>query len=401
MADTPRSLPERPLTLGNVWNLRKTDDGALQYISDQWNGRAFGYEQRNRTTLAQSPEVAIGTVAFGGGSSGVTRPIADRMPFHLRDENLEVHEWDLAAEASGVAWLAGVDAQHHALSTVIAISEPRASMVEADGLPGSPLRTAVIDRVSKARENLQPWDKFLHVDRISLSLLEGTPDVSETVADYHYAAVAKGLQADIVDASGQIAVPKIVVSQSAGWRARGDFPLILAEGRLHWNHFSLDFIVATPRYPFRLMKGTVATLEPVDAMLVSELESRAVEAVHAGQDWYCPSLEEARIKETTIYARFAAMSDLELDEGVHGFAVAGCDVTDVSINGKVVQITLDRVPPQDAFLTYAWGATEAGEQGYHANTGSLRDDWSDASRLRPNRQLYRYALAGRVPIRGA
>lgn len=401
MAEHNNSLPERPLTLGNVWNLRKTDDGALQYLSDQWNGRVFGFEQRDRTTLAQSPEVAIGMVAFGGGSAGVTRPLPQRMRFHMRDENLEVHEWDLAAESHAVAWLNGVDKRHHALSTVIAISEPRASIVEADALPDAPLRQAVARRVAMARAALKPWQKFFHVDRICLSLLEGSPDVSQTVADYHYAAVAKGLQLDICEASGQIAVPKVVVTQSAGTRKRGDFPLILAEGRLHWNHFSLDMIVATPRYPFRLMKGTAATLEPVDAMLVSELESRAVEAVLDGKDWYCPSLEEARISGTQIRARFACMTDLVLDDGPHGFGIDGCEITDVTVDGENVTLELSAEPEADAMLTYAWGATEPSGQGHHANQGSLRDSWSDTSRLRPNQTLYRYALAGAVPLRAA
>lgn len=399
MPDKDNTVQERPLTLGNVWHLRETEDGALQYLSDQWQGRVFGYEQRGRTTLAQSGEVAIGMIAFGGASAGVTRPIPDRMQYHMRDEKLEVHEWDLAAESAAVAWLSGIDRKHHALSTVIAISEPRSSMVEQDALPNAPMRQSVLDRVSKARDALKPWNKFFHVDRISLSLLEGNPDIPETTADFHYAAVAKGLQLEVAEASGQIAVPKIVVSQSAGTHERGDFELILAEGRLHWNHFSIGFVVATPRYPFRLMKGTVATLHPADALLMSELESRAIEAVMDGKDWFCPSLEEATVDGATIRARFASMSDLVLDESAHGFRVDGCTVTGITVNANYVQITLDKEPASDAMLSYAWGAKKPGVPGFHANTGGLRDSWSDQSRLQPGRTLYRYALAGRVPLR--
>jgi hypothetical protein len=399
MAKKPKSEPRRPTTNGNVWHLRETDDGALQYLSDQWGGRVFGFEERDRVTLGQSPDLALGVVAVGGGGCGVTRPLKDRYKYHLRNEAMEADESDLSAEAQAVGHLDILDHRNHALPTMIGFSEPVASTLEADVLPDSPLRERVRNRVAQAREALKPWKKTLFVDRISLSLLEGAPDTSETTADFHYAAIGNGLRLDLTEATGQAGLPMIVVSQGAGTRDDGRSEVILAEGRLHWNHFSLGFVVATPKYPFKLMQGTVGTLDPSSALLVSELEARAIDARQHGKDWHCPSLEEARISGKEIKVRFATMSDLVLEDGPHGFAVSDGEIAKVWVEGEYVYLKLAHTPKSDITLTYAWGATEERGGLFVANHGALRDSWSEPSRLVKGATLHRYALSGRVKAR--
>lgn len=397
MTDMP---PSKALvrTLGNVWQLQQDDD-AFFYMSDQWQGRVFGFEQRERVTLAQSPEVAIGVVAFGGGSIGVTRPLPDRMKYHLRDESLEVHEWDLAAEASAVAFLRHQDENHHALSTVIAVSEPIPSCTERDALEGARGRRRIRNRLKKAKNQLDKWGKFLFVDRIHLSLLDGTPDVKENVADFHYAAAANGIRLDVTDATGQAGLPLIVVSQGAGFSDKGDSEVILAEGRLHWNHFDLGLVVATPTYRFKFMEGTRGTLDPADAMIVSEMESRAIEARHAGQEWYCPSLEEATVEGNLIKARFASMTDLGLEEGFHGFKIDGVEITSVSTEGVYVIIETKTPAQSGMTLKYAWDGEASTDLTRPANQGALRDNWEAQSRFNPERTLHRFALSGRAILR--
>lgn len=400
MPTGPKDASRRPFTLGNVWHSREASDGALEYLSDQWGGRTFGFEERERVTLAQSDEVAVGVVAVGGGSCGVTRPLAERYPYHLRNEGLEADEADLSAEAQAAGHLAILDARHHALPTMIAVSEPCASTLEADVLPGSDLRERVKARVAAAARALQPWKKRLFVDRIGLSLLEGAKDIPQSTADFHYAAIAQGLRLDVSEQTGQPGLPAIVVSQNAGTRGDGTSEVILAEGRLHWNHFALGIVVATPKYPFEIMRGTTGTLSAQSALLVSELESLALDAVQHGEDWYCPSMEEAHWTGDVIQVRFAALSDLVLEDGPHGFSVSEGKITDIKVSGTDVMIALEDPPTGPVTLSYAFGQTVARQAPRVANHGALRDSWEKPSRLSEGVNLHRFALSGRVTVRG-
>jgi len=401
-SDDAPAIPRkpRPRTRGNVWHLQETSDGALQYLSDQWQGSVMGFEERDGITLAQSSDVAIGMVAFGGGSCGVTRSLPHRWPYHMRDASLSVHEWDLAAESHAFAWLQGQHQKHHALPTVICVSAPVASTLERDALEGSDTRQNILARLAEARSALQPWGKILYVDRLSLSLLEGAPTISQSAADFHYAAVAKNMCLDIARTTGQAGLPTVVVSQSAGTSQNGDSEVILAEGRLHLKHFSLNIVVATPLYPFSVVKGTLGTLGPRDALLVAEIESLAVEANLAGKDWFCPTLEEAWVEAGEVRIRCKTMDGLVIDdESPHGFAVENAQVTSVRIEDDVVILELDAVPDPLTTVRYAWGCEPVTKEQHFANHGGLRDNFSTPSRSTPNTTIHRYALANRLPIK--
>ena len=395
-----------PDNQGDAWNSIQTEDEhgeVIRYLSRQWR-ETWGYEKRGDITLAQTPNPAVGILAFGGGSSAVVRPIADGFPYHVVNEALVHPEDGQAASAGAAAWLEGEYAARRGLPTVVALTQVVGSTVEADALAGSAPREALKAKVAAAREALALWGKEIFVDRIGLSLLEGAPNTGQATADLHYAAVAASMRAEIADAAGQIPMPVVVVSQSAGTRTDGTSPVILAEGNLDWAHWSLGFVVATPRYPFALQAGASAALTPQAAMLVSELEALAVAERLAGRDWYGPTMgAQASQAGHVITVPFTSMSALTLrDPANHGFAVDGvingATVSSVAVNGKNVLITMSAAPAGALTVRYAWGETGDRGDGYPANRGALTDNWSQASRMVPGATLYRYARAGRAPV---
>ena len=395
-----------PDNVGDAWNSIQTSDEfgtVIRYMSRQWR-ETWGYEKRGDVTLAQTPNPAIGIVAFGGGSSAVARPIADGFPFHVVDQTLVHPEDGQAASAAAAAWLEGEYSARRGLPTVVTLTEVISSTVEADALAGSPHREALKNKVAAARVALSAWGKDLFVDRIGLALLEGAPTTLQATADLHYAAVANSIRAEIADAAGQIPMPVVVVSQSAGTRTDGTSEVILAEGNLDWAHWSLGLIVATPKYPFPLQAGSPATLTPEGAMQVSELEALAVTERLAARDWYGPTIgAQCTRAGAVITVPFTAMSNLVIrNPANHGFAVDGvtngATIASVAVSGTNALITMSAVPTGTLTVRYAFGRTGDQGNGYPANRGSLTDSWSQPSRMVSGATLYRYARSGRAPV---
>lgn len=396
--------PEAANTSGNAWNVISGPDGQIYYLSDQWGGKTIGFETRGTDTIAQTKSIATGVVAFGGGGLGVNRTVPETYTYHLFDEAFSAPAMD-GCGASGAFSLDLLGADGKAQPTTQAIERLVASTTEADALAGSAPRNELDAKIADAVASLVPWGKTLFVDRILLSLLEGAPATGELTADNHYAAVANDMRLDIADATGQGAFPAIVVSQSAGTRTDGTSEVILAEGRLHLNHFSLGFIVATPKYPFPLEPGMPGTHTGDAYTLISELEALAVQAVNSGGEWYCPTLEEATLSGTTITARFNTMSQLVVQDALnHGFTISGETTTTVAITSvtatatDMIAIELDGVPDGTPVLNYAFGETGDKADGFASNRGSLRDSFSKTSTYIPTETLHRYALSGRVNI---
>lgn len=75
-----------PKTLGNVWMKRQSDRG-FEYLSDQYGGRVIGYEEIEGLTLAQSPEVALVTIALGSGVN-CNRSFDEYYDWHVIDGNM-------------------------------------------------------------------------------------------------------------------------------------------------------------------------------------------------------------------------------------------------------------------------------------------------------------------------
>jgi hypothetical protein len=298
----------KPRTLGNVWQLH--DDGeSLRYLSDQYGDRVMGYEERAGVTLAQSPQVALGMVSFGGATA-IPRPLPERFSYHLRDELLGQDFAPFGAEAQGVSALRLARKAGHALRTVIAFSHGQPGIVAAESTPGCDLMQGLYDSISSAQNTLSDWDKILFVDRISLDLLAGNPDLSELAASRHYIAAITALKHQVALAAGQDSLPVVVLSQKPGGRLDGRSEVILAEGRLDIHEPGLGLRVATPTYMLNFMPETVATLAPEDRLWVDEIEALAVDAALNGRAWFCPSLRQVFLQGSELVVEFATMGPL-------------------------------------------------------------------------------------------
>ena len=391
-----------PRTRGNVWGLRDEARG-FRYLSDQYEGRVMGFEERNEVTLGETHPLAIGMAAFGQ-SSGPVRPLPEDFRYHVVDESLSGNIAAFQAKSHGVIAQRLAASQRHAYRTLIALSAPQSGIIADEALPGSALYDGLMQRIATARTALTGWNKDFHLDRISLSLLSGAPETSLDAASKHYADVAKAMRHDAAIAAGQASFPHFIVSQSAGTATDGRSEVILAEGQLDISHPTLGFVVATPKYPFALMEDMPATLDPTAQMIVDELEVMALAHVQNNQRWHCPAMRQAFGKERTVIVEFSTLSDLILEDGFHGFALQSDgpvpNIQSVDIQGTRARLILDAdLSGATTFVTYAWGASRSmGDDGRTANKGAVRDSWAQTSLIAPDHVLHRFALSGRIRV---
>jgi hypothetical protein len=363
----------------------------------------MGFEEQDGITLAQTPPLALGVLAFGAVAP-TEREVPEAFPFHVIDEALAGQGPPLTARAQAVATLCLKRAAARPLRTVVALSELQPGIAAEEAAPDGPRLQALVERVAKARTALERRGKRLFIDRVALRLLAGAPETDAKTAKAHYVAVARAMRQQVTAASGQTSFPLFVVTQSAGSRQDGRSEVILAEGRLEAENPTTGFVVATPSYPFQLLDGMAETILPEDQLLIDELSARAVAEVQRGHRWFCPMLRYARLNDRTITAEFAAMGDLELaPDHPHGFRLEGCEtgaqIASVSAQGPKVELVCD-IPPAgaDLRLTYAWGMTSDDPDDRPANRGGLREVWRAPSVLVPGRTLHRRALSARVKV---
>lgn len=398
-----------PENQGDFWNAIQTvEDGVtvVRYTSRQWNGKERGFEKRGGVHLAQSHDMAMGIVAIGGGGAGIGRVLPDQYPYHIVDETITRADSNASAAAHAAAFLGIEDARWQTLPTTVALTHPIGSTLESDVAAGSPAIAATVEKIKAARTQLETvWKKVFGIDRIIVSLLEGAPLTDQVTADWHYAGVCERLREEFSEATGQGFLPLVVVNQSLGRRDDGTSEVILAEGNLDWMHFNLGFVIAGPRYPYRLQDGSPSALTPEAATMLSELEAIAVSERLKGNDWYGPSIgAQATLVDRTITVPFTAMSDLILrDSADHGFAVDGvtngATIESVSVAGSTVILAMTTAPLGESLtVRYAFGETGDRGDGFAANRGSLTDSWSQVSRLNSNYTHYRHARSGRAPI---
>jgi len=386
---------------GNAWMVEERD-GVIRYMSDRYADRVMGFEDRGGITLAQTPELVMGHVAFGGAPSS-DRPTPQDFRYHVVDNQMNGTGRCAGARAMGIATNLVKDAHQRGLRTVIATDVLKAGVTMSEAMPDGPLFDDLEESLTTAVDTLETWDKTLFVDRIALRLLTGAPETTQAEAASHYVHTARALQRVIPTITGQKSFPKVVISQTFGTRTDGRSAVALAEGMLDLDNPATGFIVATPTYPFALMDGVPATLDGSAQMLVDELEARAVAEVQQGREWRCPSLRYALIRGSEITAEFTAMTDLIREDGDHGFRIHDGDeiiTPEVKeITGTTVTLTCDKArPSKDAYLTYAWGMTATDDSPYPANTGVIRDEWQAQSIAHPDSVLHRYALSGRVKL---
>lgn len=402
------------MNVGNAWNVQKDEDGVVRYLSDQWNRRVFGFEKREidgmDIHLAQSHSIAMGHVAFGGGSMMVRRPWVNEFRYHARwHKDLFEMEGRLGADASAIAYLRIEDSRLRGMPTVFASNILFGSGTDADIADASPAMQRLEADLASMRDRTLSIDRHLFVDRIALALFEGEPAKTRFDALWGYGLCAQRIRALIVKVNRQSAMPAFVVSQSAGTADDGSSEVILAEGWLDVEYFSLQFVVATPKYHLPLEKGSASRLTPEAAAYVTEMEALAVDAKLQNRDWYCPHLTEANLagREIEVRALVQKGAVLELDDPKnHGFTLEGdvgdCRIASVEVTGTDrLKIELTKRPKGDIRLCYAFGAKAARGHGLCANTGSLRDDWKQKALYDPSVTLRRYALATRLPVHTA
>lgn len=390
-----------PSTFSNAWMVEQRE-GILRYMSDQYEGRIIGFEEREAITHAQTPPMVIGIVAFGGGVV-VERHLPERFNWHVVDEEFRGNAPCQTAESLAIISQIYARNFNKSYKSFIAISHPQPGITELDALSSSENYVRILERVKMAKSTSEKWDKAFFVDRISLALLSGAPQTPEIAADFHYAAIAHEMRGDITLATGQTAFPLVLVSQGAGTQTNGTSEVILAEGRLDLVHPTIGFIVATPKYPFQMMENMPGTHTPESAALIDEIECIALAEVHAGQPWYCPSMQSAMRDQKRIVVEFSTLSDLVFGEGFHGFHLYGCEngakIVSVEASKKTIIIMLDKEPIGSIQIRYAWGVVSSHEDGWAANNGSLRDSWSVKSAIVDGAYLSRFALSGRVKVR--
>lgn len=392
-----------PSAGGNVWMLEQTP-GRLRYMSDRWQKRTIGFEERGGITLAQTPALALGFLSFGGDTH-VPRPLPRNYRWHVTDETLDGNAALLGPVAEASLFLEDRDQRSEVLHSVIAIAQCQPGSLPADTAPEAKPYQALLAKVEKAVAALARWDKTLHIDRVRLGLMRGTQSLPQAEAAAHLSETAMRLSRDLCQRTGQAAAPLMICIQSAGTRENGRNEAILAEGRFDQDNPGLNALVVSPAYPWPLMEGTPGTPAPASAMIMDELSALAVSAHHKGQRWYCPSLQLARLKGAEIIAEFATMDGLVLRGRAHGFRLSGSQeqpaITKVDvISDRTVRLTLAAEPAAgDLTLSYAWGAgAQEARPGYAANAGSLSDRWQAPSTTVADQVLRRYALSGSVPV---
>jgi len=387
---------------GDVFGAVSDTQGVCKFTTRIAPGEVLGIEKRDGNFFADTQRLAVAVLAIGGRDVGRNASVEDHR-WHVFDETLEPQDMHTSASGFASALLSSQRAAFRARSLMFPMAELIGSTVESDVLAGSPRRKDLMARLTTARDNAARWGKELMVGWIQLNLLDGAPDTPQTTAREHYGMVGKGIRLEAAEATGQAVPPALIVNQGFGVRTDGSSEVILAEGRLDLDFYSIGFIVPTPLYPFPLVKDTLATLTPDALLMVRELEVHAVTEIGAGRDWFCPSLEEATLHETTVTAKFMSLSPLVLkDPENHGFSFAQDDapqIKSVTVAGKLAKIELAAPPTGALTVQYAFGQHGDAKDGFPINRGSVTDTWSHASNSVAGAVLHRYARAGRAPVK--
>ena len=396
--------PSWPSVGGNIWMLENRG-GTMRYLSDRWHGVTMGYEERSGTTLAQTPDVALGMLGLGHGMQ-VERPLARRFEWHVIDERLDgtLPAFGPPSEATLVCERRHLT--HSGLNSILAISQSQAGITAVEAMRGGAPYEALLEQVRTGRDALENWGKTLFVDRLRLALLAGAPQTPEDEAAAHYAQVSQDLLQDLKQITDQSAPPFVVVVQGAGLRDNGASEVILAEGRFDTDNPALKALVPTPAYPWPLMPDTPATHSPEASLVMDELCVLAVSERQAGRPWHCPALQLAMASSRVVTAQFSSMAGLLLEDGAHGFRILGHEASPTVVEAEVISDTHVRlhldaeVTSEGLSLAYAWGHEAREDVPDHAaNHGALRDRWEQPSMALPGQTLKRYALSGRVPLR--
>ena len=231
-----------PNTLGNVWMIRQSERG-VEYLSDQYRGRVFGYSEVNRKTLAQTSEIALLTLSIGS-SVNIQRQHDEYYNWHVIDHTLQGGSPSYSAASHAIINARKCDETYAALNTHFAIDCAKPGTTEDHLKSNGEYYKSILQSIDDAKSNAGLFGKSLFVDCVKLSVLSGQTNLSSNSADYLIAAFVHELRADICAKTGQATFPKFLISPINDASSE----LCIAEGELDINHPTLGIVVASPQY---------------------------------------------------------------------------------------------------------------------------------------------------------
>ncbi len=206
--------------------------------------------------------------------------------------------------------------------------------------------------------------------------------------------------------------PPVLAVFDCGTHQVNDSPLLRAQWELAWQGPDHGLTYSAPGYMFR--QDPYGRPDAGALWEMAEIDACALEALHAGDDWFCPIflLAEREPDPAKIRVRSRSMNNLVLDisdpfgAGEHfGFSLSGntngaklMNVAAAEDDPQDVMLTFD-VPPEgdDLEVLYAFGmdTTRRGTD-FPMACGAIRDDWTFDSKT--GTRLHRWALPAALPV---
>lgn len=383
----------------NRWLLTE-DEGRLRYMSDQYNGRILGYEERDGVVLADTPSRAICLAGVGGAIHNFECDLPEDFRFHVRRSALNLSGYKNIVTAAHCAMLSMASQANAQLYLGVSTQTGQAGLKTSDYIANGTLIDDFAQQLKISKANLAEWDKSLFVNAVMLALSNDQMNVSQPSADGYYASMIMALRDRIFEITEDPIEPIFSVIQQSGTADSGLSNWILAETTLDVAHPTFRITIATPTYPYPIIPHSARRLTERSASIVAELSALAISELRQGREWFCPSPVLAMLKGKELTVRFRAMNDLVLD-GNHGFDVVSDTgnivVKNIQVRGKYAVLQLDKQPQSPVLLRYAFGKSQSRE-GFHANFGGIRDSFGQASILAPGHTLRRWALSREIPV---
>lgn len=248
--------------------MKRQSDRGIEYLSDQYGGRVIGYEEIEGLTLAQSPEVALVTIALGSGVN-CNRSFDEYYDWHVIDGNMFGGAPAYAAKSHAIINAKKLDAKRHALHSHIVLECAKPGSTEGDLSPSGEYYKSILSLLSEAKSKAAIFDKSLFVDCVKLSLLCGQSELTGNSIDFLIAAFLHELRAGICAISGQATFPKFLVSPFNDTKSER----CLAEGQLDINHPTLGIVVTSPRYWLPKYHPTLPMLSETSQMKLRSMHS--------------------------------------------------------------------------------------------------------------------------------
>ncbi|MEM9577392.1 MAG: hypothetical protein AAF999_10310 [Pseudomonadota bacterium] len=426
-----------PLCLGDIdaWDLRR--DGEWLLFGANLPG-AQGPRQFRRLAESDSAEIDPGIIADGAGPLRGLFSLGGARRATGFDAPLD-YPWHVLAPADdlGAVGHAGEKAQH--CSALEDLRETTRDAAVADVLAGRQHRShkamslfvtrcetdssASISELaeSQAYANLMTAIENLKAcaDRLGrpatlygLAVEFVLEDVCSTSAQYRDGVFALLAQLTCDIARAGLRRPPVVAVFDCGTHRLNDSPVLRAQWDLAWQGPEHGLNYSAPGYMFK--QDPFARPDTEALWQMAEMDACALEALHAGEDWFCPIflLAEREPDPAQIRVRARSMGDLVLDPrdpfgaGAHfGFSLTG-----TTNHAALIGVTIADDDPQDIILAfdmppegerlevlYAFGMTVPRKgTDFPMACGAVRDQWGHDSKT--GSTLHRWALPAALPV---